>query len=134
MKKLNNWLPNLQVLVEESRNKSFVYGQHDCCLFGADVVLAQTGIDLAADYRGKYKTLAGGIKLLKKAGYADQIDFLEKHLEEIPTAFASVGDIGVVSFEGMDSVCVVIGAFAAAITETGLINVDTTNLTRVFKV
>lgn len=48
----------------------FIWGQHDCALFAADGVQAITGVDIAADFRGKYsdessaleaiKTIAGG--------------------------------------------------------------------------
>jgi hypothetical protein len=51
-------------------NAPFAWGSHDCALFAADGVLAITGIDIAADFRGKYtdettafeaiKTVCGG--------------------------------------------------------------------------
>lgn len=32
----------------------FAWGVNDCCLFAADAVMAMTGVDPAAEFRGKY--------------------------------------------------------------------------------
>jgi len=46
----------------------FVWGQNDCILFAADAVMAMTGTDLAADYRGTYSDEAGAAALLESLG------------------------------------------------------------------
>jgi hypothetical protein len=43
----------------------FEWGVNDCCLFPADAIQAFTGIDLAADFRGKYATEAQAFALIK---------------------------------------------------------------------
>ena len=37
----------------------YVWGKNDCALFAADGILAQTGTDIAADFRGLYADEAG---------------------------------------------------------------------------
>jgi hypothetical protein len=50
-----------------SRAKTpFAWGQHDCALFAADGVLAMTGVDIAADFRGKYTNEASALALIKQ--------------------------------------------------------------------
>jgi hypothetical protein len=65
-------------LVSRARMK-FAWGQHDCALFAADGVLALTGVDIAAEFRGKYpdetgalaaiKTIAGGATIADAAAW-----------------------------------------------------------------
>lgn len=46
-------------------NTPFAWGTNDCCLFPADAIQAFTGVDLAADFRGKYSTEWGALALIK---------------------------------------------------------------------
>lgn len=71
-------------------------GIHDCALFLAGAVEAQTGTDYAAPYRGRYTTIAGGMRILRKDGFDDHIALAAHHLPEIPPAFAQPGDGAVV--------------------------------------
>jgi hypothetical protein len=43
----------------------FAWGTNDCCLFPADAILAFTGHDLAAAFRGEYTTEAEALALIK---------------------------------------------------------------------
>jgi hypothetical protein len=43
----------------------FAWGVHDCALFAADGIEAMTGIDIAADFRGKYSDEAGALEAIK---------------------------------------------------------------------
>ena len=43
----------------------FVWGENDCCLFPANAILAFTGTDLAADFRGKYHDQAGALAAIE---------------------------------------------------------------------
>ena len=44
----------------------FVWGKNDCSLFAADAIQSFTGVDLAADFRGKYSDEAGALALCKQ--------------------------------------------------------------------
>lgn len=47
---------SLARLLAERRAEPFAWGRFDCCLFAADAVAAQTGVDPAAGLRGRYAT------------------------------------------------------------------------------
>lgn len=74
----------------------FAYGQHDCALFAAGCIAAMTGVDLAAEWRGTYTSLKGGLAALKRAGYADHLALAADHFEKIAPAFAAAGDLAVI--------------------------------------
>lgn len=134
MNRLPDWRKRLFDLTAQKQNLPFSYGKNDCTLFGADVVTALTGVDLAEKYRGKYRSLTGGIKLLKRDGYKSHTDFLEKHFDEVPTAFAQVGDLGIADTEFGTAICVVMGGFAYGLSEFGLSKIPTNELVKTFKV
>lgn len=92
LKRVRDWRSRLSDVIEERRRVPFSE-ENNCALFLADCVAAMTGVDLAADYRGKFKSLAEAIILLRKSGYHDLCAFLEKHLDEIPPAMARAGDV-----------------------------------------
>ncbi|WP_323780173.1 DUF6950 family protein [Thalassovita sp.] len=92
MQRLPDWKPRLVRYLERTAHEPFKPGQHDCALFFAGAVEAQTGVDYAAPYRGRYTTLRGGLRVLRKDGFADHIALAAHHLPEIAPAFAWPGD------------------------------------------
>src|SRR5258708_4686376 len=54
MKRLEDWVVRLEAFIKERTAQPFKWGSQDCCLFAADAIEAITGVDLAADFRGKY--------------------------------------------------------------------------------
>ena len=56
IERLKDWEQRLYQFVEGRRLRPFHWGKHDCALFAADAVREMTGVDLAADYRGQYRT------------------------------------------------------------------------------
>jgi hypothetical protein len=67
-------------------------GGLDCATFAAGAVEAQTGVDLAAEWRG-YTSLEDGFKRLVDAGFDDHVALVASLLEEVPVAAAGPGDI-----------------------------------------
>ncbi|HTN12513.1 MAG TPA: hypothetical protein VL154_16205 [Acetobacteraceae bacterium] len=67
-KRVPTWPERLAALIEERRHTPFVWGTHDCCLFAADAVLATTGADPAAEWRGRYDSEAEALELLGARG------------------------------------------------------------------
>lgn len=65
MARIHNWPETLHEYFLARATASFAWGSHDCCTFAADGVLAITGIDIAADFRG-YTTKAGALRAIKK--------------------------------------------------------------------
>jgi len=81
----------------------FAWGKCDCAMFAAGAVEAMTGINPAADVRGKYKSQAGAGRAIKQAGFADLGEWVSAKFDEVPPAFAQRGDI--VMAEGSLGIC-----------------------------
>ena len=80
---------------------------------------AQTGVDLAAPYRGRYTTYAGGRRVLRKAGYDDHVALIAAHLPEAHVSEALPGDIAIVPTEDGPAVGVVHGVAVYVLHPTG---------------
>ncbi|ARC35930.1 hypothetical protein A6J80_05615 [Paracoccus yeei] len=117
--RLPDWQARLHAWLGQIDGRPVRPGRHDCCLFGASAVEAQTGVDLAAPWRGRYTTMAGGRRVLRKAGYADHIALMAAHLPEVHPAYACEGDLAVVPTPEGPAVGVFQGSAIYVLTETG---------------
>ncbi len=128
-----DWEQRLHAFIESRRSAPFAWGTHDCCIFAADWVLALTGKDIAADFRGKYHDEASCIALLKGMGYADagamMLDQLEAKwkLPVVPPTFAHRGDLIQVQQPSGPALCVVglNGKHAHGVSGSGLVRLRT---------
>lgn len=68
MTRREDWPLRLNARLEAARDREFVWGEHDCALFAADVARDLTGVDHAAAFRGQYATAAGAARALRKHG------------------------------------------------------------------
>ncbi|MFP1646540.1 DUF6950 family protein [Pontitalea aquivivens] len=128
-----DWRTRLQAHLATAARKPFAYGTHDCALFAFGAVQAMTGLDMARGFRG-YRTLAGAMKRLRKAGLADQFALVGRHLPEIPVAYARVGDLAVVPGDAGDAFGVVQGEYIHVLQEGGLALVPLLAATRAYEV
>lgn len=104
MKRLPDWEARLAAYLDCVRYEPFAYGRHDCALHSANAVMAMTGEDFAAEFRGRYRSAAGSIRALRQYGAGDLASTITaKFGEPIPTAFAQRGDL--VMTEGSVGVC-----------------------------
>ena len=116
-----DWRPRLFGFIAATVRRPLVPGQHDCALFAAGAVEAMTGTDVAADWRGRYDSFNAGLKALRKAGFKDHVALVAAHLEEVPPAFAQVGDIGAILLPGeLPALGIFTGGELAVLRETGL--------------
>lgn len=97
-KKNRLWQSDLMAFVESRESEPFVWGKQDCALFAADAVQVMTGIDFAAEFRGKYKTETGARKQLAKLAGGGLEQALDAKLERVENAFVQRGDV--VLFDG----------------------------------
>lgn len=72
MQRLDDWEARLIAVLEAAQSRPFRLGTWDCALFAAAAVEAQTGFDGGAPFRGRYTTVIGFRRALKRAGFADQ--------------------------------------------------------------
>jgi hypothetical protein len=109
--------------IEERRRMPFAWGSNDCCLFAADWVLAATGRDLAAEYRGQYETALGALRFVKSAGGVEGL--VEKAGgQRIDVKLAHRGDVVARDVGDGVGLGLCIGSLAAFVAQDGLRFVD----------
>lgn len=91
--------------IEAAAGRPFVWGEDDCGLWVANIVLHATGLDLADGLRDRYKTALGAARTLKRFGGSDYRAALEtaatRHgLQSVAPSEAQTGDIGALDLEG----------------------------------
>lgn len=99
IQRLPDWQPRLTQYLNSVVKAPFEEGVHDCALFFAGCVEAMTGRDLAAEWRGRYTTTRGGLRVLRKSGYADHLAVAEAHFEPRAVAMLRPGDGAAVQTE-----------------------------------
>jgi hypothetical protein len=118
-----DWKSRLHAYLAECAQTPFGFGTHDCALFAAGAVAAMTGDDFAADYRGRYSTLKGGLRLLQKAGFADHITLAAYHFAKVHSAFVAPGDLAVIDTDDSAALGVVQGEGVYVLHVSGRIGV-----------
>ena len=119
--RIPEWRSRLSVHLDGLTRCPFAYGQHDCVLFAASCVEVMTGVDLAARYKGLYRSLKGGLKLLAQDGFVSPLAMVAAHFGRVPPAFAQVGDIMVLQMDrGIDALGINVGERIAVLQPHGL--------------
>ena len=132
--RFDDWHLRLIEYLSFSARKAFQPGLHDCALFSAGAVAAMTGVDFAANWRGRYTTLSGGARLLRRAGHDDHIALAAACLKEIAPAFAAPGDLAVLPQGGAMVLGVVQGERVYVLTQNGLGLLHLSDAARAFRV
>jgi hypothetical protein len=92
MTRRSTWEADLAAYIAASKGLAFRYGESDCALFFAGAVLAMTGADPAAPFRGKYTNELGAAKALKQIGAGDLETTLDSLFERCPVGKLQRGD------------------------------------------
>lgn len=92
----DDWYSSLSTYIDGAFRRPFAYGEFDCTLFAAGAVEAMTGVNLYADFLGRYRTLRGGLLQLKKLGFDNQVDYVASLFTEVHPSMAQVGDIAII--------------------------------------
>lgn len=117
MNRYPDWEIRLYNLLNKRAKQSFQWGKHDCALFACDCILAMTGDDAAAWFRGKYRGCHGARRIIRKFTKGYGLESLtdtitrQHHFYEVPVAKAQRGDLllldsplgptlGIVSLDG----------------------------------
>lgn len=74
LRRRSDWVAALESYLIGCSTKHFRYGDIDCALFAADWVQVATGVDLAAEYRGKYACAFGAARALKEIAHGGLIE------------------------------------------------------------
>ena len=111
MRRHLDWEVRLGAYLDDVRYTPHAYGRHDCILFTANGVKAQTGKDHARGMRGKYRSAASSVRFLRSLGYDDTAALVTAKLgESILPSFAQRGDV-VMTAEGAVGICMGATAF-----------------------
>lgn len=132
--RFDDWRVRLHGYLTTIAGLGFKPGQSDCALFAAGAFEAQTGVDLAAEWRGSYRSMRAGRALLLDRGFVDHVALAASFLPDVAPSFANVGDIGVIAGDGGPALCVVQGAGVYCLRPDGLAVVSRLELMRAFKV
>lgn len=135
MRRIENWPLALAAFLKSRELDSFDYGTNDCLLFSADAVLAITGIDVAAPYRGTYSSETEALALVAEHG--DLPGFISHVLQLTPhnnPRQARRGDVVCVDILGTVAAGVVdeTGQRCAILTELGIKRVKASAITHVW--
>ena len=121
MDRFVDWRVRFGAYITSVKNQPFEWGKLDCALFAAGAVKAQTGLDLAVDFRG-YRTELGGLRKARKLGFADHVDVFARALPSADRL--RVGDIAIIQEDGRRALGVVQGRGVYAMQIDGLAFLD----------
>lgn len=141
MTRFDDWDIRLHHAFEDAKHKPFAWGVNDCMTHATSMIQAMTGVDVYADFRGKYKTDIGALKRIRAAGHDSLIGLVEElaeknGLKEIPVAFAQRGDL--VYYPQVDQGAFAIvhhnGIHAVGVGESGLMRLKTLDAKRAWRI
>lgn len=96
LKRLPDWRSRFEAAIDEIKRTPFAWAEHDCGPpFAGRIVEALTGIDLAAPYRGRYRSREEALTVMQEAGFDDLADMVASLLPEIEEGpcLARIGDV-----------------------------------------
>lgn len=95
MRKLPHWHAALMEVVGRYAESPFVWGQTDCACFVSDCVLAMTGVDPMAEYRGAYRGRFSAARRLRGSSLAETASaaLIARGATRIDTRFSAIGDL-----------------------------------------
>jgi|SRR5665213_1978903 len=133
--------------LQEHARKPFAWGTHDCCTSAANAIQSFTGVDIAADFRGKYTDLASALAAIKTVTGGSTIEdaaawCAAKHgLVEYPKPlFAQRGDLVLMQVTNEDGLPLIAGVVhlnglhAISVGEHGLVRLPVRAVRRAWKV
>lgn len=138
LKRVPRWRAAFDVACDRMRLEPFAWGVNDCAVgLACNMVLALTGVDVGAAYRGRYTTRVGALRVLRREGFETLGDLTASLLPEWPhPSMARIGDIVTVptGSEFGDALGVINGERVFVLMDNGFGTVDRAVASRAFKV
>lgn len=113
-----DWQARFAAFGKERASMPFEWGRNDCCLFTVDAVLAMTGIDHGAEFRG-YRTALAAERILAERGGVRQLA-IDAWGEPVSPLMAGVGDVVLVVNEGRELLAICNGTNVLSAGPTGI--------------
>lgn len=131
-----DWDRALPLVVERHMALPGEWGVSDCLLTAGDAIEAVTGVDILAEFRGRYSTEIGAARLMRKHG-CENVDDVFRVFFSLPPVgrlMAQRGDVGTVMQGGQLTAGFMTERGFAAKGEHGLVFHDITEIVAAFKV
>jgi len=134
MKRIECWTHILDDFMAAA-NRPFEWGAWDCGLFSADCIQAMTGVDIAAEFRGRYSTAKGARKVMR-GSIGEMMDRVSQTygMPEIDPLLAQRGDMCMVDSPLGDALGICVGSKVACTGPDGLAFVPVSSAIRAWKV
>ena len=139
MQRFPDWEPRLFSVLEDSKNKPFIWGKHDCCHFSSACVEAMTGQNPIFPFLEKYHDKSSARDILRTLGSGSLLKTLiDIFGPAIPPSFGRRGDVAFLVQKSGPSVGICLGKFSYFVGETtgheGLISIPTLEIKKIFRV
>lgn len=83
MKRHRDWRRRLERFIDEAERTPFAWGTADCGPeWAGRAIEAVLGIDIAAQFRGRYRTATGAAMVIRRAGHRDLANLVRALLAE----------------------------------------------------
>jgi hypothetical protein len=134
VERLPNWRPRLDEYLDGIEGRPFEWLSLNCGFFAADCVIAETGLDFAPEFRGKFTTEKGAALALRRAGFVSVVDVAAARLPEIPPDTARYGDVAAVLVDGRPALVLVNRASLICMSAAGKAALPSDRAYRAFRV
>jgi hypothetical protein len=125
--RVEGWESRLVEMMMDAMKAPFSWGTHDCALFACDAVVALTGTDPGAEYRGTYfSEREAAVVLMRDGGLMTIVERMAWRYRwpVVHQLHAQRGDVAIAELRGQDTLGVCIGTgFVFAQQPTGLLSV-----------
>lgn len=125
MRRYQDWPSRLHIEIEAARERPFSWGSADCALWACDVILAMTGSDPGALFRGRYTDQESAIRALYDfcgGGLEKAVEAItaEHGMEEVSVRFAQRGDVVLLDIDEGPALGICIGHRCAFVGPEGV--------------
>lgn len=120
MVRLPDWPARLSDFIESRRQRDFLWGERDCCLFACDAVQVVTGHDPAKRWRGLYASEKGARRLLRDNGGVIGLAIIAFGAP-VSAANAGRGDVVLIDTPDGEALGVCLGSVSAAQGKAGIV-------------
>ena len=133
--RLEGWERRLERVIQAAENEPYVLGVHDCFRVACQAVEALTGVDLWAQWAGRYRTQHEAHQLVTDYGGGFDGAFSKLFgTEPVNPLLAQRGDILKFEQNGIPHLGVCRGRVAVVLGEYGLLSVPLRSCTHVWKI
>lgn len=130
-----DWPERLAAFVAARKAVPFAFGTADCGMLAADWILEATGTDPVPDLRGRYRSVAGSVAVVRRTGCACLTELVTKRVgPPLAPLLAQRGDIVELPGDDGPALGICIGIDAVAMAPEGLVTVPMANAVRAWRV